>query len=159
MTGFVHNIRLAARLSWRDKVQLARALVLIPVFAVAKRRVDYEHAMASGSMGHDATPAEELRARELARLVDGAARCYAGQPNCLTRSLTLLHLLDGEGIVGTLRMGAALDGSILSAHAWVECKGRPINDSKDVAQRFAPFEHHANASPRPSEPVQAPAQQ
>ncbi|HVL68889.1 MAG TPA: lasso peptide biosynthesis B2 protein [Vicinamibacterales bacterium] len=78
-------------------------------------------------------------ARELARAVGRASNNgpYAG--NCLSRSLALLWMLRGRGIVGELRYGARTADGKLEAHAWVELNGRVLNDRQDVETRFARF--------------------
>jgi len=79
----------------------------------------------------DATP------RELARVINTAARFTIGRRNsCLRRSLLLWWILDNRGIDCDLCMGMKFDGSILTAHAWVEVDGVPINDRKDIREKY-----------------------
>ena len=75
----------------------------------------------------------------LGTLVNTAARHALGPATCLTRSLLLRWLLHRRGAQTDLRIGVKLDQGRLDAHAWVEAGGIPLNDSPDVAERFAPF--------------------
>ena len=77
-----------------------------------------------------------LAPREIARLVNAAASIL-GAP-CLPRSLVLWHLLRNRGIPTEIRLGVTklADGS-LSAHAWIELEGLPLNDGTDACERYA----------------------
>jgi hypothetical protein len=60
---------------------------------------------------------------------------------CLGRSLLLWFLLRRQGTDAELVVGAeAARAATLSAHAWVEVAGHPVNDEPDVRQRFGSFE-------------------
>lgn len=76
----------------------------------------------------------------LGRAVNIAARLTPFPVTCLTRSLLLGWLLRRHGVVSELRIGVQLKGGALSAHAWVECDGVPVNDRADVAADFPPFD-------------------
>jgi hypothetical protein len=78
------------------------------------------------------------RALHLALLVGIAARNGPYRGTCLSRSFTLLQLLQREGINADLRLGVRKEAT-LEAHAWVEYEGRPLNDTPDVATRYAPY--------------------
>jgi len=60
--------------------------------------------------------------------------------NCLERSLTLWWLLGRHGIETELRIGARTVLGQFEAHAWVERDGIALNDSKDVGERYSPFD-------------------
>lgn len=81
------------------------------------------------------------RARTLSRWVGVAARRGMARGTCLTQSLTLLRLLQREGMMGQLRIGVRLQAGQLDAHAWVEVDGQPVNDSPDVTARYAAYDH------------------
>lgn len=82
----------------------------------------------------------EVRARELARLVSIAARRGPIAATCLRRALLLHWLLRREGIDAVVRIGVRRGEAGLEAHAWVEHRGRPIDDDASVAERYAPFD-------------------
>ena len=77
------------------------------------------------------------RALHLALLVGIAARNGPFRGTCLSRSFALLQLLHREGITADLRLGVRKEAQ-LEAHAWVEYEGHPLNDTPDVATRYAP---------------------
>ena len=87
-----------------------------------------------------AAMADADRVAETSRMV-AIATHYAPFPvTCLTRSLLLQWLLARAGAESELRLGVSLAASQLSAHAWVEFGGVPINDVPDVAHRYAAFD-------------------
>lgn len=71
--------------------------------------------------------------------VNIAARHTPFPATCLTRSLLLHWMLQRRGVRSDLRIGVHLDRGMLSAHAWVECDGVPVNDRADIGTEFAPF--------------------
>ena len=54
---------------------------------------------------------------------------------CLVRSLVLTSMLDRRGIRSRLVIGVSVEPSF-SAHAWVECDGRPLLPPLDEANRL-----------------------
>ena len=87
-----------------------------------------------------------LRAENRANLVPRALELlrigmrhgpYAG--NCLSQSVTLWWLLLRRGVETQLIIGARTAAGKLEAHAWVEHKGRVLNDWPDVSNRFPPL--------------------
>jgi hypothetical protein len=91
--------------------------------------------------------AAEARARSVARVVAIAAGRGPVRATCLRRSLLLWWLLRRDGIETVLRVGVNREGGTLSAHAWVEYLGRPVNDADDVALRFPAFDQDFAATP------------
>lgn len=113
-------------------------LVLLPVVALLLRICGLARTMAllerrKKRLGRTAPV---LAPREIARLVDAPAALL--RIGCLSRSLVLWHGLRVRGIESEIRLGVSKrsDGG-LSAHAWVEHEGLPLNDGQDVAERFA----------------------
>lgn len=61
-------------------------------------------------------------------------------PTCLTRSIVLKRILDAQHIETALVIGVPKDKQGLrnfQAHAWLEYKNMPINDSTDVQFAYA----------------------
>jgi hypothetical protein len=85
-----------------------------------------------------------LAPQEIARLVDAAASLL--RVRCLPRSLVLWHFLRHRSASAAVRLGVSklADGS-LSAHAWLEFDGLPLNEHTDV------FEHYAALPSRPGQ--------
>jgi hypothetical protein len=81
----------------------------------------------------------------VAQIVGSAERWSLLRPTCLTRSLTLGRLLRRQGLAANLRLGVAMPNGRFAAHAWVEHGGVVLNDTQDVARRYAPLER---VSPR-----------
>ena len=57
--------------------------------------------------------------------------------SCLERSVVLVRLMRHHGLLPELQIGVHLgDDNSLSAHAWVEYEGVPINDRTDIGDSF-----------------------
>jgi hypothetical protein len=83
---------------------------------------------------------EEERIEITARMVRaGAYRSFAGA-GCLERSLTLWWLLGRQGIASSVRIGTRKTGDKLDAHAWVEWRGRVLNEPEDLHRHYAAFD-------------------
>lgn len=74
----------------------------------------------------------------LAWLVDLAGRLT--RRRCLARSLALARVFGRRGLTTDVRIGVRTAEGALSAHAWVEWRGRVLNNHPDHLERFAPFE-------------------
>ena len=97
---------------------------------------------------------EELQrlAHRWSRALDIAGRNLPVRGKCLERSLALWWILRWRGVAPELRLGVRRGeepGKPLDAHAWLETRGRVLNDRPDVAERFAPF---SGALTQPSSP-------
>jgi len=93
-------------------------------------------------------PARLARAKGVARIVTIAAGSGPVRATCLRRSLLLWWLLRRDGIETFVKVGVHRgENGALDAHAWVEYRGRPLNDTDDVADRFIPFERDFGAPP------------
>lgn len=75
----------------------------------------------------------------LTTLADLAARVIHGQGRCLTRSLLLFWLLNARQESSALFIGINKEGTSLHGHAWIETQGRVLEDSQEIAGRFAPM--------------------
>ena len=91
--------------------------------------------------------AASCRARSVAKVVAIAAGRGPVRASCLRRSLLLWFLLRRDGVETILRVGVSREGGTLHAHAWVEYRGRPLNDADDIAARFPAFERDFGALP------------
>lgn len=126
-----------------DRLALSLAFVWLPLFVLGLRWLGFkkmQDQVTKPSNMAVASPAQAKdRARTVSRWVDVAARRGVVRGTCLTQSLTLLRLLRREDIVGQLRIGVRMQAGQLDAHAWVEVDGEPVNDSQDVASRYAAY--------------------
>jgi hypothetical protein len=93
----------------------------------------------AGSPSEDAGPAGHavVDVSEVAHQVATAAAFYPGRAQCLEQSLVLFLLLRRRGIGALLRIGVQPFPFV--AHAWVEHRGRPVNEHEDFVTRLAPF--------------------
>jgi len=115
-----------------------RSLLLLPAVATLLRVRGMTRTMVSlerlGRRG--AGDPGALAPQEIARLVNAAASLLRVQ--CLPRSLVLWNFLRQRGLSAEVRLGVSkLANGGLSAHAWVELDGLPLNDGPDVFWRYA----------------------
>ena len=145
----MNRLRKYLALTPAGRAIVLRSLLLLPLATVLLRTRGM--ARATAGLERLANRAKRdpgvLAPHEVARLVDAAASIL-GTP-CLPRSLVLRHLLCRRGILVEIRLGVstAAEGK-LSAHAWVELDGLPLNDNADVFDRYA-------ALPAPATSVRA----
>lgn len=129
-----------------ERVLLVHALFWLPATALALK------IRGAGRQAFGAAPVSGSRARVSARritaLVAIASRNGLVRGNCLSQSMTLCRLLRRQGHGAQLRIGARRGAGGLEAHAWVEHEGCVLNDTADVAKRFAPFPAPTSPLPR-----------
>jgi len=135
-------------LTVRQRRVLWESFLLLPVFWLGLRCLGLQRLQT----WLDRTPVAKrppLRADEAAALgaaVNIAAHHGVGPATCLTRSLLLRSILRRRGTDSDLRIGVQITDNRLVAHAWLEIAGQPINDTPDVATRFAAFDQPIAAS-------------
>ena len=132
-----------------ERAIVLHSLLLLPAVAVLLRLRGMERTSAwLARFGASAAgDASTLAPREIAALVGAAAGLLRSR--CLPRSLVLRHFLRDRAASAQIRLGVAkrADGS-LSAHAWVEFDGSPLNDGPDVYERYAALPALAGRSSR-----------
>jgi hypothetical protein len=79
---------------------------------------------------------EEALTASAARWTNAAARRPWPWARCLQRSLALCLWLESKGLTPAIGIGVRKDGAGIEAHAWVEYKGRILNDSEVITGRF-----------------------
>jgi hypothetical protein len=120
-------------------------LWLVPALHVAVRLFDYQRTrgwlMRSAARSAESSRSAATRPRvEALRLASARVEQYSRLPgNCLSRSLALFWLLRRAGYDAELQLGVSLAGGAFAAHAWVVSGGRVLNDTEDVATRYAPL--------------------
>jgi len=116
---------------------------LVPALHVAVRVFDYRRTREwLEQRARTRTAALTASADDLAawRLATARVTRYSWVPgNCLSRSLALLYVLRARGHDAHLHLGVSLAGGVFAAHAWVTHGGTVLNDTQDVATRYAPF--------------------
>lgn len=143
--SLVRKGRIWDRLSWEERLLLLQAFVLLPLVAVSIKLWGMQRTQSAlASLPHQAMSmsSEVLlpQAEKTARMVGMATR-YSAWTNCLKKSLVLWYLLRCQGIVSELRIGVRREQGEFQAHAWVEYQGIVLNDTPNVRQHFAMFEH------------------
>lgn len=133
------------KLESEERWELIQAMILLPMVGTTLRILGVKGTWRM-LQGWGVTPRRlptDSKIYEIAtrttRLADIAARHGRYGGNCLSRSLLLLWLLRRRGIPCGLRIGVRKILGEFQAHAWVECFGRPVNDSFNVTRRFMPF--------------------
>lgn len=77
--------------------------------------------------------------QRLRRAADLAARHHLLPVRCLERSLALQWALARSAVVSQLRIGVRREGGAVTAHAWLEAHGRPLNELGEPAHRYVPL--------------------
>jgi hypothetical protein len=141
------------QISALERRLLLEALVLLPRTALRLRLFGLRpDALGGSALAAAASPAgvDEI-ARQVARAVRRAARYGLWRGNCLSQSVTLWQLLRRHGVPCELYVGVRRDDDDpLSAHAWVEHDGQPLNERPGVRERFAAFERPLLVTPGPA---------
>lgn len=86
------------------------------------------------------------RAREVALVVDSAARRGFADVTCLRRSLALWWIMRWLRLPADVRLAFRLTHGRADGHAWVEHHGRVVNDQPDIAAQY-PILYHDQLSP------------
>jgi hypothetical protein len=84
------------------------------------------------------TPLQVQEAKRIANLVSISANHGIFRTNCLKQVLVLSYYLNKKGIASTLHIGVRKSHKqLLDAHAWLECAGQPLINSKNSLQQFS----------------------
>jgi len=147
----MNKIRQFRDLSIANQKVLLFSILTLPVVAILLNTLGYSKTksflsifLPTGTSRRPPMGNDMQVAHDLARMVHTAARQTMYQANCLKQSLLLWFLLGRRSIASEIKIGAQKDGSLqLRAHAWVECNGEPLIDTKDTITRFAVFQESA----------------
>ena len=154
----MNNFRKLQALSSSEQVDLVKALLVLPVTAVALQLVGLRRwqlvmaqvTRAKAAKSKTGRSTQIVEAQRVARLVAIASRYGIHRANCLQQSLVLRWLLKQRNIESEIRYGARKEETELSAHAWVEFEGIVLNDTHDVGTRYRPFQHSLSDRSLPS---------
>lgn len=138
----MRRLRQFAALPRTEKAVFIRALAMLPLIDIELRLRGWRrcHARLAGSARRSGTAAAGLAPQRVAWLVARAARYMPWPATCLRRSLVLWALLERSGTPTALRLGVRRQETSFEIHAWVELEGVPLNESRDIADRFAVFD-------------------
>lgn len=91
-------------------------------------------------------PSQLQEAHNIARLVNISARHGLYRANCLKQVLVLSFFLNKKQIASILHIGVKkIKTDKLEAHAWIECAGTPLIDSKTNLEQFSSI-HSSNSN-------------
>ena len=143
----MRRLRQFGELSFFEKKVLFLSLVALPTIALLLYALGYNKTkfllsllMPPTENLHLPQGDEMASAYTLARIVHIAARHNIYKTNCLKQSLLLWVLLGRSKLFSEIRLGVQKDSSQqFNAHAWVECNGEPLIDSRDTINRFSAF--------------------
>jgi hypothetical protein len=132
-----------------ERTALFEALMLLPATALGLRVLGLRRLQsiaagrASRTLAIRPADAKALdAAREIASIVDVAARHGIVWANCLQRSVVLWQMLRRRGMDSELRIGVLRSRGLQvpSFHAWVEWAGNVLNDQSNVRNRYVAFD-------------------
>ena len=148
----LRRVRGLLALSNPDRRLFLRAFIWLAVVDAGLRlrrfQHEFERAQHVDDVKSDVTPAELMRATQLAYWLERASRHHMVRAHCLHRSLALYEWLLQEGVRGEMRIGVRKDGQELKAHAWVELGGYVVNDQAEAIAQFTPLETSTGGVPR-----------
>ncbi len=128
------------RLSSAEQHITLTAAAAVPAIAIALRVLGYAPIARWVSRRSKALHSDHVAVVRTATRAVGRVRRYGPyRGNCLSTSLALQWLLRRRGVATSLRIGARFENGALRAHAWVEWDGVVVNDTADVAERYAPL--------------------
>lgn len=132
-------------LAGRERTLLLQAHLLLPAIVLLLRVAGFRrsYALLKRWQRSRLQPGERESERYAARtatLVYAAAGNVPVPSTCLSRSLTLWHLLRRQGVAADLRIGVRRADGAFQAHAWVEVGGAVLNDDASVHHRFSAFD-------------------
>jgi hypothetical protein len=135
-----------ASLGLKDWYVLAEALMTLVVVEVALRLGNFRWILSWATSASGVHPGESS-SEEIERtiwLLSVGGRLT--RLRCLTKSLALMRLLSRRGVVTDLWIGVRPEDDKLEAHAWVQWKGRALNEDARRLQRFAAFDRAVGSS-------------
>ena len=139
------------RLSWSERWLFLQAFLMLPVVSLKLDLFGFNsiyNFMIRHSSKHFEGITEPVRnnnnqmdkIRNTVNIVEKAVWRNIYPTNCLPRSMTLWWILRRQGVLTELCMGVRKQKDLLEAHAWVEYRGEPINDSHNVQKDFVNIE-------------------
>lgn len=136
----------AFQLTGQDALVLTGALLLVPAFHLIVRVAGFArtNARIARRSGARRRGDDSVSVARCTLAINRVKRYSPLRGNCLSQSMALAWMLRGRGLAPDLRLGARVATSTLEAHAWVEWRGRVLNDGQDVHTRFTPL------APKPS---------
>lgn len=129
-----------------EQLLLLAAVVILPCTVIGLRVFGFQRWysglgwLAQGFWPRRTSANRVYRVHRTFLLLRLATRYTPNSGNCLSQSLTLWWLLRCQGIDSDLRIGVCEDEHELKAHAWIEYKGQPVNDTPNVYERFVAFD-------------------
>lgn len=127
----------------RTGLLTAKLLILLPALALALRLAGLCRVYGTlKQLSRGAATAESAATeaeRVAAAVVHVNRRVLPYESRCLLESLAIWWLLRRRGIAADLVLGVRTIMGPFEAHAWVEYKGRPLNDIPSVRSVYESF--------------------
>ncbi|MES3629718.1 MAG: lasso peptide biosynthesis B2 protein [Longimonas sp.] len=133
--------------NWTKRRDLLRALGAVSVAWGALRLFPFQRVVAA-SMPAPRYRADRRGRRRIVEAVALVSHALMPERPCLPQSLATRYLLARAGFSTDLQIGVKRTEAALSAHAWLECDGRPlIEDDADAAfaRLYPPVTHDDKA--------------
>ena len=139
----IHKLCSAFRLSRAEWSLFLQAWVWLLLFDIGLRTHPFPRLQifAARLSTRPALPSEQTEGLILAlkTAVDRARYNHLYSMTCLRRSLALQKMLAQRGVATELKIGVRKELSMLSAHAWVEYRGKPIGEPEKVTVQYTPL--------------------
>jgi hypothetical protein len=138
----LRRFRKLIRLSWREWGIFIQAIICLPAVDLLIRTRGVKHCI---EWFERAGPARDAQfsmkeAQSLARMVHVAGRFLPWPTRCLPQSIWIHRCLLQRGLQSRIRFGVtSLTSSLLSAHAWVELDGIPLDEQPGLQVGPVPF--------------------
>lgn len=145
-------------LSGNERRLLTVSLLLLPTTIAAHRVLGYRRLLGAletilpitrrvrARRVPDCAEKELELAESVSRIVQIASNRTLLHPTCLQQSIYLWWLLASRGLSANLRVGVRKKNDRFEAHAWIEFRGRVLNDTADVTSRYTPLADNIDAS-------------
>jgi len=146
MVSDFRKLKALNALEWRA---LAWALILLPLLRISLKFWSFQSVFST--LGKTAPlPAvqrapegetlPQLEVSSVARMVNVAANRGPVKARCLPRSMAAWWLLRRRGMDCELKLGVAPRDASIQAHAWVEYRGRVLNDEPAMIETYLAFD-------------------
>jgi len=139
-----HKVRTALSLPASDLWILAQAWILLLLVDLGLRWLPFKFVMqwlrsSERFVFRKNSKVDPAHFKRLSHLVKLVGRNHLYEMTCLRQALVLRRLLLMENIVTQLQIGVRKEAGSISAHAWLEENGNPLEQSENPIRDFNPL--------------------